>query len=227
VINDPKKRHDIEAVFPFLRPDEGDFYHQFMGTASIVRLDKGEYICHEGRACGHLALVMAGSARVFKLGESGREITLYRVGPGQSCILTTSCILSNRPFPAFAICESEMEAAVIPATAVNSWLAESKRWRDYIFGLVAQRLDNIISVVEEVAFKRMDRRIAEYLCQRGPTAGNSIHITHQQIASDLGTSREVVSRILKDFESTNLIDVGRGTVTILDPTGLREKSRES
>ncbi len=198
-----------------------------MRAASFVRLDKGQYICHEGRACGHLALATSGTARVFKLGESGREITLYRVVPGQSCILTASCILSDRPFPAFAICDSTVEAIVIPAAEVKRWLADSQVWRDYIFGMVARRLGNIISVVEEVVFKRVDRRIAEYLCRKHLSVADGIHVTHQEIASDLGTSREVVSRILKDFESNGLIEVGRGMVRILDPTGLTVKSHES
>jgi len=227
VISDPHNIQALQQTFGFLISSEGWFFREFLQTATLVHLDKDEHICDEGRACPHLALVINGSARVYKLGESGREITLYRVGPGQSCVLTASCILSDHPFPAFAVCETGIEAAVIPATVVNRWLTESPVWRDYIFGLVAQRLGNIISIVEEVAFKRMDRRIADFLLKQLPGQERSLHATHQQIASDLGTSREVVSRILKDFESSDLIHVGRGHIELLDPEGIKSKSRDS
>jgi CRP/FNR family transcriptional regulator len=206
-----------EKFGPLLSEDSGDF-RDFMQVAAVVELDKGQYVCHEGHACSHLALILDGTARVYKLGENGREITLYRVGPGESCILTASCILSSLPFPAFAVCESRVRAAVIPAAKVQQWLAHWPAWRDYVFGLVARRLTNVISVVEEVAFKRMDRRIADHLLASNKSI---LHTTHQEIASDLGTSREVVSRILKDLENMNLVEVHRGTVEILAPERLR------
>lgn len=174
--------------------------------------------------CSHLALVVEGYARVYKLSENGREITLYRVGPGESCILTASCIISGKPFPAFAVCETPIEALVIHTAEVMRWTSEFSVWRDFLFGLISERLGNVISVVEEIAFRRVDRRLASYLLQRGSSDG--IAITHQAIASDLGTSREVVSRILKDFEHQGLISVSRGHVRLSDLPGLGEKSRE-
>jgi len=177
--------------------------------------------------CGHLALVTEGVARVYKLGENGREITLYRISGGESCILTASCIISGRPFPAFAVCEEPIEALVISSPAVKRWTNEFPAWRDYLFGLIGDRLGDVISVVEEIAFRRVDRRLAHYLLQRlEPTASDSLNITHQAIASDLGTSREVVSRILKDFEHQGLISVSRGSVCLKDRRGLAEKSHE-
>jgi len=227
VISDPGNQQRLEEVFSFLQKADQAFHRRFMGAASLVRLEQGQYVCQEGRSCTHLALITQGSARVFKLGDNGREITLYRIGPGQSCILTASCILSQQPFPAFAVCETDAEAAIIPAVDVRRWLSESEVWRDYIFGLVSRRLANIISVVEEVVFKRMDRRIADYLTTRVQTSNEILHATHQQIASDLGTSREVVSRILKDLESNDLLRVSRGTIQILDLQGLSMKAEST
>ncbi len=223
MISDAVNQQHLEHHFPFLRQADPLFRRRLMQQAAIAHLEQGQYICHEGNACPHLALVIEGTARVYKLGDNGREITLYRVEPGQSCILTASCILSQQPFPALARCETAVTAAVVPAAQVKRWLAESADWRDYIFGLIASRLANIISVVEEVAFRRMDRRIADYLI-RSPADDQVLHVTHQQIASDLGTSREVVSRILKDFEGGGLLQVGRGTIRILDPAGLAARA---
>ena len=223
MISDEALKNRILENFPFLHHCQNEVFRDFMQKAALVQLEKGNYICHEGSDCSHLALVTGGTARVFKLGENGREITLYRVTEGESCILTASCILSQLPFPAFALCEDRVEAIIVPAADVRRWLAESAAWRDYIFGMVAQRLSNIISIVEEVTFRRMDRRIADYLIQHCQSSQQVVKATHQEIASDLGTSREVVSRILKELEVNGLIKVTRGTIAILELPGLEAR----
>lgn len=216
----------ITAHIPFLNQQDDSLKQRFYAQASIIKLRKGQPICHEGNHCSHLSIVLDGTARIYKLSENGKEITLYRIGPGESCILTASCILSNIPFPAFAICDTDVEAAIIPANTVQAWLAESGVWRDYIFGLVATRLSNIIHVVEDVAFRKMDRRIAAYLCNRAANKSTALTITHQEIASELGTSREVVSRILKDFEHEHLIKVTRGAIQLIDIDRLITKQHD-
>lgn len=216
----------ISGYIPFLNQHDDKLKQLFYSQASLIKLKKGQPICHEGNHCSHLAIVLDGTARIYKLGENGKEITLYRIGQGESCILTASCILSDIPFPAFAICDTDVEAAVIPANVVQTWLSESAVWRDYIFSLVATRLSNIIHVVEDVVFRKMDRRIASYLYNRATAESASITVTHQEIASELGTSREVVSRILKDFEHENLIKVTRGAIQLLDMDTLMSKQHE-
>jgi CRP/FNR family transcriptional regulator len=224
VISDNIKIEDILSAFNFLRQADATTRERFLQNASVAQLQPGQHICNQGDECAHLALVMSGTARIYKLGENGREITLYRIGRGESCILTASCILSQMPFPAFAVCEEPVEAVVIPSSQIRQWLAGSSLWRDYVFGLVANRMADIISLVEEVVFRRMDQRIADYLVQQSPQNGQRIEITHQLMASDLGTSREVVSRILKDFESNGLIRVARGSVEIVDQEQLKSRS---
>ncbi|MES9900779.1 MAG: Crp/Fnr family transcriptional regulator [Sedimenticola sp.] len=216
MIKDLTVQTQLKSAFPFLSGAPAHFLTAFFESGSIVQLEKGSHICLEGRECTHLALVVEGSARVYKIGENGREITLYRVGFGESCILTASCILSSLPFPAFAVAETPVTAFVIPASKVRVWLAEWSAWREYVFSLVAQRLTNVISVVEEVVFRRMDERIANYLQSHSTPDGTRVSATHQEIASDLGTSREVVSRILKDFESDGLVRIARGSIEIID-----------
>lgn len=224
MISDNKTIEDILAAFSFLSQADEAARGQFMQMAAVAHMESGQNICNQGDECAHLALVLSGTARIYKLGESGREITLYRIGRGESCILTASCILSQLPFPAFAVCEEPVAAVVIPANQIRQWLAESVLWRDYVFGLVAHRMADIISLVEEVVFRRMDQRIADYLIQHCQQDGQRIEITHQLMASDLGTSREVVSRILKDFDSKGLIQVGRGSVEIVDKIQLQSKA---
>jgi len=224
VISDKSAINDIRLAFDFLNKADDASRKKLLQSALMVHLEPGQHVCQQGDECSHLALVLSGTARIYKLGENGREITLYRIGRGESCILTASCILSQIPFPAFAVCEEPIEAAVVPSGQIRQWLAESPLWRDYVFGLVAHRMVDIISLVEEVVFRRMDQRIADYLVQSGMRNGQRIEITHQIMASDLGTSREVVSRILKDFEISGLIRVGRGSVEIIDQAALQTRS---
>ncbi len=224
MISDKTNIKDILSAFNFLNLADDKMREKFLQSALIAHLEPGQHVCQQGDECAHLALVMSGTARIYKLGESGREITLYRIGRGESCILTASCILSQMPFPAFAVCEETVTAAVVPSVQIRQWLAESPLWRDYVFGLVAHRMADIISLVEEVVFRRMDQRIADYLVQHCSQDGQRIEITHQLMASDLGTSREVVSRILKDFESNGLIHVARGSVEIVDQAQLQNRT---
>jgi CRP/FNR family transcriptional regulator len=223
---DNQKRAALSQKLRFLAQADDPFSRRFFEKAVLTTLKKGQYVCHEGSSCSHLAILLDGTARVYKLGESGKEITLYRVGPGESCVLTASCILSEVPFPAIAVCETAVEAVVIPAGDVQKWLSESVTWRNYIFGLVATRLTNIINVVEDVAFRRMDKRIAEHLYKRTDRTSHLLLATHQEIASELGTSREVVSRILKDFELEAIIKVTRGAIELLDPEKLERRRCE-
>ncbi|MCB1865919.1 MAG: Crp/Fnr family transcriptional regulator [Chromatiales bacterium] len=214
MLDAPGLRQLTRAFSGVLDEDE-DLRDQLASRASLVTLPAGATICNEGDICSTLALVLEGVARVYKLGETGRELSLYRIYPGESCILTASCILSLSRFPAIAVAETPLVAAVVPATDVREWLSHSVSWRNYVFRLIAQRVGAIIAVVEEVAFKRVDRRIGELLLARCADQ-DSLAITHQAIADELGTAREVVTRILRDLELRGALVLGRGIVSVID-----------
>lgn len=213
-----------ERFAPLRRAEEG-FRRRLLRQGSWIRLERGAAVRDQGQACTHLALILRGVVRVYKLSESGHQITLYRIEPGDSCILTASCILSGGSFPALAETESEIDALLVPSAQVREWVGESGAWRDFIFGLLSRRLAEVISVVEEVAFRRMDERVAAFLLRSGRRSPDGrIFLTHYEIAAELGTSREVVSRILKDLEGGGLIRRSRGQVLIQDPSGLQAKT---
>lgn len=194
--------------------------------AQLVSLPSGKTICFEGDECTHLALITTGTARVFKLAESGREITLYRIEWGECCILTASCMLSGRVFPAIASVEDDLQAILIPTTQVTAWMETYEAWRHFLWSLLAERLGDVIGLIEEVAFRRMDRRLADYLMEHADTHGPVLQATHQQIAADLGTSREVVSRMLKDFQLRGILDLARGRIKLHELDGLRHIGHE-
>ncbi len=227
MIDNPALRERTTALFPFFAALSPEQQRELWGAAVQVHIPAGHPVCHEGAQCSHLALLLGGTARVYKLGENGRDITLYRVRPGQSCILTASCILSGLAFPAIAVCEEAAEAVLLAAPLVRKLTAGSDVFRGYVFGLMAQRLGNLVSVLEDVAFRRLDQRLAAYLGERAASTGTLLQTTHQEIASDLGTSREVISRLLKDLEGRGLVRTARGSLELSDPVSLARLAETS
>lgn len=215
---------NLHQKFEFLQHCDKKNRQEFIKQAIHVQLRKSDHVCQQGNDCTHLALLLKGSVRVYTLAETGREITLYRIHVGQSCILTASCIQSDVVFPAFAICDNAIEAVLIPSTYLQKCLDESTVWRRYIFGLVSQRMTSVISLVEEVAFHKLDQRIACLLLQyQQKNHSSTIQVTHQQIALELGTSREVVSRILLDFQQDRMVKLIRGSITLLNYEKISDK----
>ena len=153
----------IARIFPVWKKLAPKAKADLLAQGQSVKLLAGKFICMEGDTCDHLPILISGNARVYKIGASGREITLYHLDQGDSCIITASCIISQEVFPAFAIAETELEALIIPANTLREWVKYNVIWQEYIFGLLSQRLANVIEIVEEVAFRRLDCRIASYL----------------------------------------------------------------
>ncbi len=194
-------------------------------TARGIRktIADGEVLVSEGTACSYLPLVLKGTLRIFKNSEAGRELTLYRIEEGESCVLTATCILNGGSFPAIAVAEGETEVLLVPSRLLTSLVEENAEWRAFVFGLYARRLEGVLALVEEVAFRHMDARLASLLLRRSE-GQPSVDMTHARIASELGTSREVVTRILRDFESEGLIVTRRGGIGILSAEELRARA---
>jgi CRP/FNR family transcriptional regulator len=213
----------IARVLPILRRADTQLVRQFQQTAFFARIPTGKDVFVEGDRADAIALLISGVVRVYKIGETGREITLYRFGSGESCILTANAILSQQSFPAIATVQQEAEAVMIPAPAFRDWVRRHDLWRDFVFDLLSQRLTSVMAIVDEVAFHRVDTRVASFLLNRSRIQ-NPIHITHQEIAAELGSSREVISRILEGFASEGMIRSARGMVEILDFEALQTRS---
>jgi CRP/FNR family transcriptional regulator len=214
--------HRIIQALPILRDAEPALVREFMQKAFLARIPAGRDVFVEGDPADAIALLLSGVVRVYKIGLTGREITLYRFGLGESCILTTNAILSRQSFPAIATVEREAEAAMISADDFRDWVGRYDLWRAFVFDLLSQRLSSVLEIVEEVVFRRMDTRLASFLLDRSQVQ-NPVHITHQEIAAELGSSREVISRILEDFAGQGLIQSRRGTIEIVDAESLQTR----
>jgi CRP/FNR family transcriptional regulator len=209
----------ISLALPILQQANAQLVREFQQAAFLTKIPRGRDVFLEGSRVDAIALLISGVVRVYKIGETGREITLYRFGNGQSCILTANAILSQKTFPAIATVEKEAEAVMIPADTFRDWVVRYDLWRGFVFDLLSQRLSTVMAVVDEIAFRRMDARVASLLLARMEMQ-NPIRITHQEIAAELGSSREVISRLLEDFSERGLIRSGRGEVEVLDRRGL-------
>ena len=217
---------EFEYRFPFIKQCSADFVESFYSKAQYGELPAATSICDEGQHCAHLAMVLDGIGRVYKLSSSGREVTLYRIYGGESCVLTASCIMNGDSFPAMAAAETTVRAILISPKQVVDWFCEEPQWQHFVFGLLSHRLADIISVVEEVAFKRIDVRLAEQF-SRAMTGGETVLAkTHAELAADLGSSREVISRILRDFSDRGMISTHRGFIEILDQQSLISLARQ-
>jgi CRP/FNR family transcriptional regulator, anaerobic regulatory protein len=222
MLSSPQFERIIRAL-PVLEHADPELLREFQQTAFYTRIPEGRDVFIEGDQVDAIALLISGVVRVYKIGETGREITLYRFGNGESCILTANAILSQKNFPAVATVEKEAEAVMIPAEAFRAWVRRYDLWREFVFDLLSERLSSVMAIVEEVAFHRMDARLASLLMERSQ-GYDMIHITHQEIAAELGSSREVISRLLEDFSAQGIVEVSRGSIRILDRQSLQDRS---
>ena len=192
-------------------------------SGAVVRnVDAGQVLYRDGDECAYLPMLFAGELALTKHAETGRAITLYRVGPGESCILSTLSILNRKVFPAQASTESAGTLALIPAAAVRELVAADAPWRNFVFATYHSRVAGLIALIEEVVFEKLDVRLAELLLRRSGGDSSTVRATHQELAVELGSSREVVSRVLKDWERRGVLELARGAVKVESPAGLRK-----
>lgn len=208
---------EVRRLYPALADLGERAFAGLMSQAQVVDLPAGTQLFAEGAVCRQFPLVLAGSIRVAKVGEE-RELQLYRVGPGESCVLTSSCLVGGSDYPASGVVESDVRLVVLPRATFEQLLATHAPFRQYVFGLFAERLADMMSLVEAVAFHKLDRRVATALLGRGKV----IEATHQQLADELGSVREIVTRVLRSFADQGFVRLARGSIEVLDAPGLRK-----
>lgn len=218
-------KRDWSAIFPELcaagQATDDAGIGALLDGAAEVRLPSRATVFHQGDQCSNYLLIIEGNVKVITRAENGREIVLYRLGPGDSCVLTTSCLFGNSRYPAEGITESDVLALAIPASRFHQAVQQSDAFRRFVFASFTGHLGSLITLVEEVAFGRVDTRLARHLLDY-TEAGGSLQATHQELATELGTAREVISRQLKDFEQRQLVRLQRGSITVLDRDRLSE-----
>jgi CRP/FNR family transcriptional regulator len=194
--------------------------------ARIVEAPAGTIGYREADPCNAYVMRLAGRSRVYKISESGREILLYRVAAGETCVLTTTCLLGRSRYPASTVVEEPIRDVIIPAATFHELMVESEVFRRFVMSNYGDLISDLIVLVDEVAFHGLDARLAKQLLEAA-AKGNSIDRTHQQLADELGTAREVISRQLKNFENLGLLSLGRGRIELADKGALEKLSQRA
>lgn len=196
---------------------------RWLDDLSPIAVEAGVTLFSPGGACPGFVIVVEGCVRVTLTSATGRSLLLYRVGPGETCVQTTLCLMAARDYTAEGVTEKRTRIVVIPRARFDALMGDAA-FRAFVFDRFGARLDDVTHVLETIAFTRIDARLARALLQRsGP--GGEVAATHQELADDIGSAREVVSRQLKSFAQDGLIEAGRGVLALRDVAGLKALSR--
>lgn len=205
----------LTALYPSLAALPGTLHPRVLGCP-VARVPAGTVIFDERQPCQGFPFVLEGSIRVVKHAPNGRELPLYRVVPGESCLITSSCLLGKVDYNARGVAETDTTLLLV-SRQIFEVLIVIPPFRDFVFEIFSERLAELMRLIEEVAFRKLDQRLAGLLLGKGP----EIRTTHQALADELGSVREIVSRLLKGFADQGLVRLGREQIEILDPVGLR------
>jgi CRP/FNR family transcriptional regulator len=210
---------ELLSLYPVLGELPAPLRERALAQAQAVDVPAGAVLFDERQPCQGFPFILNGGIRVVKPAANGRELPLYRVLPGESCIITSSCLLGHADYNARGVTEAPTTLVLMPRDVFDELLAQPV-FRNFVFRLFSERMADLMQLIEEVAFRKLDQRLAGLLLGKGKV----LHATHQQLADELGSVREMVSRLLKGFAEQGLVRLGREQVEILDPAGLRKIS---
>lgn len=205
--------------FPGLSRLKPELKQMLLDRSRIVSVPRDTVIFGPGKSPENMLFLLDGTVRVQQVSDTGREIVLYRINAGESCVLTTACLLAYDHYSAEGIAETAVQAAAIPRDVFDELVAQSKDFRNFVFAAFSKRITDLFLIVDEVAFQRIDVRLAHKLLDLAD-GGSEIATTHQKLSVELGTAREVISRQLQEFQRRGWIAQSRGTVTLLDRAAL-------
>jgi CRP/FNR family transcriptional regulator len=210
-------RDRLLQLYPPLASLSPGALDRLLADATLVRTAGGGVLFDDAQPCQAFPLLLEGAVRVSKVAANGRELQLYRVVPGEACVLTSSCLLGRSPYKARGVAESAVTLVALPPPVFTQLVAANEPFRNYVFDLFADRIADLMQLVEAVAFQRLDQRLASLLLGKG----RIVRTTHQQLADELGSVREIVSRLLKAFAEQGLVALAREQIEIVDPAALR------
>ena len=215
-----EKTNNWRQILPDLEKSADKTTAQLLDNSSIISLTENSTVFQQGDACKNYLIVLDGKVQVFTGAENGREIVLYHLYQGDSCVLTTSCLFGNKNYPAEGKTKTAVTALAIPVDQFNIALQQSAAFRAMVFAAFSSHLSDLITLIEEVAFGRLDVRLAKHLLDN--CSDDVLTATHQNIATELGSAREVISRQLKELESKGFIQINRGFIKIIDEAALQD-----
>jgi CRP/FNR family transcriptional regulator len=206
-------------VFPFVHSLPEESQKKIIQT----EVKKGTTMLWDGDTCEYATFVYKGEVRVHKANKNGRVVNLYKVLPGEACILTITSALSSQPYPASAEALKDTSLLLIHKHDLKEWLSEYPQLQEVVYQHTAKRFISMMALFDDLLFKKIDERVIEFLLDRLTEDENSIAITHDEMAIELGTVREVISRILKSLEKAKILSLSRGKIQLINRLALEEK----
>lgn len=205
----------IQEQFPQFT--EEDLIDEMSDVSHIEEVSRGEILIDFEEEIKFLPLIYKGAVRVHREDEDGREILLYYLEQGNTCASSLTCCMSNKKSNIRAEAEEDVSFISIPIEYLDIWLVKYPSWKEFIMNTYATRFEELLKTVDELAFNKLDERLLSYLKEKSKISGNStLEISHRQIAYDLNSSREVISRLLKQLERTGNIRLGRGKIELIN-----------
>ena len=214
---DEQQTKKLFDLYPVLSKVDQDLVAHVLTHARLVKLRAGTVIFEELQQCNAFPFILSGNIRVYKQSVSGRELSLYTITSGDACVVTAGCLLGDEPYNACGLVKTDSVLVMMSANDFESLLS-SRIFREFIFSLFSKRISELMQLVEEVAFQRLDSRLASLLLRQG----KYIKMSHQELADELGTVREMVTRVLKSFSDSGLIVLGRERIEVLDESALEK-----
>ncbi|HKK98273.1 MAG TPA: Crp/Fnr family transcriptional regulator [Marivita sp.] len=196
-----------------------DIRAELEAGSQIMSVPTGTQIFAPGQTADNLWLLLDGSVKVQQKSDTGREVFLYRVHAGESCVLTTACMLAFEDYSAEGTTESDVTAVAIPRKTFDDLVAKSKVFREFVFTAYSRRITDLFTLIDDIVFQRMDVRLASRLLELADEDG-VVHATHAVLGTELGTAREVISRTLAEFQRRGWVEQARGEVRLIGSEGL-------
>jgi len=223
-------KREILELFSFYREASLKERRQILQATNLKRLSAGNLIQLEGDSCREFYWVGAGNTRVYKSNNKGKEITLYHVSRGESCVLSATSILSDRTFPATAAVQKTVQAVIISPVDFKQLVLDAPSFRKFVYNLIGSGIADILALLHGLAFLKIETRLAQFLWRQFDNKGLPVPVvtfTHDQIAAELDYAREVISRMLKELEKKQIIKLSRGHIRVVDANELRRMALTS
>ena len=195
---------------------EPDLVRSIEKHAKLVAIKAGDVILDIGQIVRTMPIILSGSVKVSRIDEEGKELLLYYVNPNESCAMTFTCCMQQYPSEIKAVAEEDVEMLVIPVSLMDEWLVKYPTWKSFVMKTIRFRFHEMLNVIDQIAFKKLDERLVYYLKEKSKVTGSTlINLSHEQIASELATTRVVISRLLKVLENNNKVLLYRNQIKLL------------
>ncbi len=222
----PDEIRILDKLFPVFRQLSEKDRQTVFSAGHIAALPDGQMLMKQDGECRFVPMVISGILRVYKLSPNGREMTLYRIGAGDTCIISIACQIREEDFPALAEVQGESQIFMLPSYVFREVLMKNPDWKDFLISSLYGHLTEVMQTLEAVAFDRTDRRLAAWLLEKSRGGTVPVTCTHEDIAVELGTAREVVSRLLGSLKSRGAVTMSRGKVKVVSAVLLRKLAEE-